>query len=288
MIMSKEKNTYSRLLNCYIVILLFANCELQIANCFAQVDSSHFIFHKVEQGENLYALSKKYCVGLNEITAINSEIKDYVISIGQTIKIPNPENVICYDTLIPAFQFPSNALLHEVKKGETLYGISKGYDSLNLEKIRRWNELKSDTLKLGQQLIVGWKQKTDTISKTILQADLSRTIIETAPARGDSMLLKEYWKIHSADTSQKKEMTIATWLPKTSDNDNGFYALHRTLPSGTILKIKNLMNNENVFVKVIGKLPSIGENANLQLKVSAAAASQLGVLDSRFLVELNY
>ncbi|MEO1257112.1 MAG: peptidoglycan-binding protein, partial [Bacteroidota bacterium] len=67
-----------------------------------------------------------------------------------------------------------------------------------------------------------------------------------------------------------------------------FLALHRTLPIGTNLKVRNLMNNQVVHVKVVGKLPSTGLNKNLLLRLSQPAYDQLGILDSKSRVEVSY
>ena len=67
-----------------------------------------------------------------------------------------------------------------------------------------------------------------------------------------------------------------------------YYALHRTAPIGTILKVTNRMNNQFVYVKVVGTLPDTGENENIIIKVSQAVSSKLVALDPLFQVELSY
>ena len=71
-------------------------------------------------------------------------------------------------------------------------------------------------------------------------------------------------------------------------NQNKFYALHRTAPIGTIIKVTNRMNNNSVYVKVIGILPSTGDNENILIKITQAAAQRIGALDQRFQAELSY
>lgn len=48
---------------------------------------------------------------------------------------------------------PESLSFHEVKQGETLYGISRMY-SLPLDTLRAWNQLQGNDIKLGQKLIV--------------------------------------------------------------------------------------------------------------------------------------
>ena len=40
-----------------------------------------------------------------------------------------------------------------VKKGETLFGISKKHN-ISVENIQKWNNLKTNTLEIGQELII--------------------------------------------------------------------------------------------------------------------------------------
>jgi rare lipoprotein A (peptidoglycan hydrolase) len=67
-----------------------------------------------------------------------------------------------------------------------------------------------------------------------------------------------------------------------------FLALHRTAPVGTIMQVRNQMNDLSVFVKVIGKLPDTGANDKVIVKLSKKAYERLAALDKRFRVELSY
>ena len=53
-----------------------------------KVDSSKYIYHKVEKGQTLYSISKQYKVSEDKIKAANADINEG-IKIGQTLKIPN-------------------------------------------------------------------------------------------------------------------------------------------------------------------------------------------------------
>lgn len=61
------------------------------------VDSSNYIFHKVELGQTLYSISKQYNADVEKIKQLNPELKDG-LKAGQTLKIPNnkpkPENTV--------------------------------------------------------------------------------------------------------------------------------------------------------------------------------------------------
>ena len=115
----------------------------------------------------------------------------------------------------------------------------------------------------------------------------STKIIKTA-----SGMKTEVKKIPSATSGKsRKEITesgIASWIRDDDINPNKYYALHRTAPIGTIIRVTNKMNNKYVFVKVVGTLPDTGDNNDLVIKISKASAEKLGVHDSRFQSELSY
>jgi len=56
-----------------------------------QRDEEHFIYHDVQPKETLYGLSKKYNVEIDEIVALNPDLKEG-LKFGQTIKLPRKTN----------------------------------------------------------------------------------------------------------------------------------------------------------------------------------------------------
>jgi len=88
-------------------------------------------------------------------------------------------------------------------------------------------------------------------------------------------------------SDEVKEGGLAELIEGT-DGNRKYLALHRTAKVGTILKVRNELNNREVFVRVAGPLPSIGANTNVVLKISKSAYDRLGAIDSRFRVEVTY
>lgn len=85
-----------------------------------------------------------------------------------------------------------------------------------------------------------------------------------------------------------RKIGVAAWLTEADLNQSKFYALHRTAPVGTIIKLTNRMNNNSVFVKVVGPLPDTGDNNSIIIKITQAAAQRIGALDQKFTAELSY
>ncbi|MGF7216157.1 LysM repeat protein [Spirosoma lacussanchae] len=72
------------------------------------------------------------------------------------------------------------------------------------------------------------------------------------------------------------------------DGSGKYLALHRTAPIGTLVQVRNLFNNQSLWVKVIGRLPDTGVNDKILIKLSAQAFAKLSPEDRRFRAEVSY
>lgn len=116
------------------------------------------LFHTIQSGETLYRLSRLYGITTQEICDANPGLSTSNFRVGETIRIPKvAENADINKTLKKeentALQqddngkLPQNTIQHTVKKGETLYRISKTY-GVGTEDILSANpELKKGGLK---------------------------------------------------------------------------------------------------------------------------------------------
>lgn len=71
-------------------------------------------------------------------------------------------------------------------------------------------------------------------------------------------------------------------------NSEKYLALHKTAPVGTIMMVRNIMNGQVVYVRVIGKLPDTGDNSAVLIRLSKRAVAKLNTPDQRFRVETSY
>ena len=60
------------------------------------------------------------------------------------------------------------------------------------------------------------------------------------------------------------------------------------IPVGTIVKVNFPSTNKTVYAKVLGQLPDMRESAGLAIRLSEAAASELGASNSKFSVDVAY
>jgi rare lipoprotein A (peptidoglycan hydrolase) len=82
-------------------------------------------------------------------------------------------------------------------------------------------------------------------------------------------------------------MGLASPIAGKTDTQK-YLALHRTAQVGTIIQVRNEMNNLSVFVRVVGKLPNTGINDKITIRITQAAYESLGGINDRIPVEISY
>lgn len=71
-------------------------------------------------------------------------------------------------------------------------------------------------------------------------------------------------------------------------SDGKYYALMNGVPVGTIIRVNFTSTNKTIFAKVLGQLPEMRESTGLTVRLSDAAAAELGVAMSKFYVDVKY
>ena len=107
------------------------------------------LFHIVEAGETLYAISRKYDISIDEIYRINELSAEDKIGIGQKIYLNDPFEGM--NEPVNENSGNDSYINYTVKKGDTMYSISKQYNA-NVEDILEWNNKADYSLKEGEIL----------------------------------------------------------------------------------------------------------------------------------------
>lgn len=107
------------------------------------------LFHIVEAGETVYAISRKYNISIAEIYRINELSPEDKIVIGQKIYLNDPFEGM--NELINENPVEDSYINYTVKKGDTMYSISKQHNA-SIEDILEWNNKKDYNLKEGEIL----------------------------------------------------------------------------------------------------------------------------------------
>ena len=108
----------------------------------ATVTESDTIEYTVKSGDSLWRIAQSYDVTVDDLRRANSLSSD-ILQIGQTLYIPTKSQD---NTNIPS-------TIYIVKSGDSLWSIARNY-GVSIADIRQANNLTSDLLTIGQQLII--------------------------------------------------------------------------------------------------------------------------------------
>ena len=110
-------------------------------------DKTKKIYYTVRQGDSLSEIAEKYRTSIKKIKAWNGiREKDNMIYVGKKLIIH-----------VPAKQLEKissqSTIKYKVKYGDSLSKISYKY-RVRVSDIKKWNNLRSDIIKVGQDLII--------------------------------------------------------------------------------------------------------------------------------------
>lgn len=247
-----------------------------------------FLLFKVGSKQSLFSILKRYNLSLTEFKSANTEI-EIPVKTGEIVYIPlhyleesNPAPKVVEEKVTEA---PKEAEIHIVASKQGLLSVANMH-KVTMAELRKWNNLTSDRLQEGQRLIVADPSSTkSTIAvdkASLLPAKTTASATPVAPAPVAEAPVKEKGP---EDIKKKIETGIAE-LIDVPDNSGKFLALHRTAPIGTLVLVKNLTNNQSIWVKVIGRLPN-GDNKVI-IKLSPKAFEKLNAVDKRVRAEISY
>lgn len=111
--------------------------------------------YKVKKGDYLGSIAKKHNVSVAELKEWNA-LEDNNVKLGTTIIVSKSEVVLNETKAGKKENLASNqrdeVKLYYVKKGDSLYSISKKYPGVTISDIKKWNGIKNESLKPGMKL----------------------------------------------------------------------------------------------------------------------------------------
>ncbi|MFY8329104.1 LysM peptidoglycan-binding domain-containing protein [Pseudoalteromonas sp. ZZD1] len=121
-------------------IVVPATEQTQYKNMLANLDSndySQWQHYTVKRGDSLSVIAKRYKVSISQLKAFN-DLKGNTIKIGQKLVLP---------------QLADTQIEYQVKSGDSLWKIANHY-KVSITKLKQWNNLSRDNLKIGEKLTV--------------------------------------------------------------------------------------------------------------------------------------
>jgi len=250
------------------------------------VDGKTLIIYKVSAGETAYAVSRKYGITFKHLAAANSGVDMGALKSGQEILVPG--KFTASNTQVKTTE--PIITKNEVKVIEPIVEpkIVESEPEPKAHVIETPVKTETQTEIIKEEPVVA-SEPVNTDPAMLSEGDLTvQPIVETGDkSKTFAQLYAGYLSTEMIATSEKG---VATWIEKNgiqTANDR-FYALHSSAPIGSIVKVRNLMNNRTIYAKVIGSLSESEKQEKVLIKLSAGAAERLNVLDNRFVVEMTY
>jgi LysM repeat protein len=236
-------------------ITLFAILLISVSG-FAQVSNQRKT-HIVKTNETLFSIAQEYNVSIRDLRKWNN-LKGNTIKIGQSLFVSpphdkRPENATQSSVKKQNNNSNNNFLTTEtpgrayytVKPGDNLYKVARKFN-MTISQIKQLNKLKSNTLNIGQRLLIKAPISAPSVSSNNMKSTPQGKFTRYKVKRGDKLqsLLKKYQmdknEFHALNPDISgnslypgQEVTIL--LPPTVTHKNP-YLLNGNAQSGNTIK----------------------------------------------------
>jgi LysM repeat protein len=207
-------------------LIILAAFFLTFCFCFSEaIAQEKYRSHKVEKGETVYSISKKYGVSEAAIYRLNPDAKRGIGSNSMLI-IPSGD-------VINTRSVPIEFKKHRVKRKETLFSIAQKY-GITVEDIKKYNKhLYSKSLKKGEKLQIPVFPKIETV--TVVTTD-------TGNGKTDTQIHTVLAKETKYGIARKYGISIAE-LEALNPN------VPKNFPIGTLLTVPNTSVTDSATIE---------------------------------------
>ena len=287
-----------------------------------------YVVHVVEAHQNLYRISRYYQITIAELKKINQltadslkkgmklfiplNKKNFVLHISKSIKDrsfqnlytePNSQLTKKYlKTILPVDEKLWDEFLtkNKINFKKDKYCLIGYLETFNIDLVPPKAEpklvsiIKKDSVKIIVAKTLKDSASNHRLVNKIVGIDSTKKLAKSDTTSQPKIIppqQKLFEKLYSK-TEDADEVEKGTALGMQTDSlgnyQKGFYGFHNELKVGTIVKLKNPMNDNEVYVKILGKIPELAGNVRCSIKISHDAALFLDALDERFLVEIYH
>jgi membrane-bound lytic murein transglycosylase D len=164
----------------------------------ADTPQSSWKEYRVRPGDSLHGIAVRHQLTVATLKDIN-QLQSNALRIGQVLSIPGGTS----DTAVAMrYQPPAAAaapVSHQVRKGDTLSGIA-GKHKVQVSQLRKWNNLRSDNLKIGQTLQIKAPQTAQRSSTTIYKVRKGDSLYLIAKRFNVSVKQLQQWNPRAGKT----------------------------------------------------------------------------------------
>lgn len=211
--------------------------------------------YTVKSGDSLWSIAKKFNISVEELKSANN-LSSNLLKIGQILKIP--KEII---EITPSEDY----IIYTVKRGDSLYGIAKQYNT-TVTQLINYNNLSSTNLSIDQQILIPTEKTIDTTSTyTVKSGDTLYKIASQYNTTVSNLMslnnlktsilsIGQVLQIPTSTPTQPSDETYLEYIVKSGDNLYNIANKYGT----TVQEIKNLNNltNNNLSIGQRLKIPS--------------------------------
>ncbi len=175
-------NKFSWLIICFFALSVSAQEKLVVMG----KASNRYVVHTVNGKETLQTISNLYGQSVTKLAAYNALKASAVLPKGAGVKIP-----LSNDLIVQRRNDNSAPLYHIIQKGDNLYRLSLAYNKVPLSLLKEWNHMKTDVVKNGQLLIVGFMVNAPVSAPEPTKAEAKNEVKVVTPAQTNTPVSKE-------------------------------------------------------------------------------------------------
>lgn len=269
-------------------------------------NGNQVIVHKVAPKESYYSIGRLYNVPPKDIISYNNNIS---LNIGTLLKVPTNrafQRISAAKTAVASKETASGEIIeHKVEAKESLFSIAKKFGT-TVDNIKQLNKLTNINLSIGQVLKIKPDDTIKPSTATVIADIKAPPVVAPPPAQAQKSqlpppptqsavsetthveLAKPKARVGRLGVTERSEKGVAVAFEDAALDSSKMLALHRFAPVGTIVRVTNPMTDRVTFVKVVGKFTENESTKEAIIVLTKATADQLGALDKRFLVNIDY
>lgn len=203
----------------FTLLLLAIGAEAQLGNLLVKrSDKGLYIDHKVVAKEGLYSIGRIYYVHPHHLAAFNGIDPNKGLNLGQTLQIP------LTDTNFNQRTDDGLPVYYEIGAGDGLSSISRLHNRVPVEKLRTWNDLRTDNINKGTKLIVGYLSMTTLVNAPVAKVETKEPATETQKPVNNAAgiaeeVVKEEAPVKKEVEKAPVEVAVEQTAPATGDSN---------------------------------------------------------------------
>ncbi len=266
-----------------------------------------FYKHKLDKQDKIEDLSTLFGTDPDQILEVNRIADLSTLSQQKEIIIPVSEKSLVTEETYKYNKQQYIPVVYQVRAKDNLFRIARHYFYQSLDDLMARNKMKDFDLAIGEKIHVGWLSTipkdfidieiASLVQSQVLELDTENLLVEPLVEidEDENLVDEDISDIELDSAAMELEVPIiyiasqgkGMWDKKVRDNGK-LLALHTKAKIGSTIELKNNMLNRTIKAKVIGRIPKNVYPDDISVLIGPAAAKSLGVIDSKFFVEIRY